>query len=522
MNEILFQYHRPEPTTWVYISTLLSIGLFFKFNRFWSIRNLDLILVLLLAPGLVMATFGREMKDAANLEPSDQQEVKRTDTASDGSLDLAPAVVDESVPEILGNVPAEGLDVAPEELNTGAPSGFVDTAADGADVAGGGVEEEKAEERPSAAAEAKANLLKGERVERLGYIWLFITSAILFVRLMTDPTMVRRPLLEPNLTAGALIFTCCSLFFFLMANVVTGTPTAKIHPSKFGPGYRLLYRLPEVPVTQLFEDETPAEEEPENVVFGATAKVMAILSQLAIVMGIILIGYRHFDNIRIAVGAAAFYLLLPYTAQMTGLVDHVLPAALLVWAIYFYRQPLLAGVFIGLAGVVYYPLFLLPLWLSFYWHRGKLRFLTGFAIAMACLVLALIVFYGVGDEFRTAFGSMFGIQWPVTEGLAGFWNYYPSIYRLPLLAAFFVLSFSFALWPAQKNLGTLMCCTAAIMVAAQFWHRFYGGTYMAWYMPLLLLTIFRPNLEDRVALAVLGEGWFARRRANTEMSQRAA
>jgi hypothetical protein len=67
-----------------------------------------------------------------------------------------------------------------------------------------------------------------------------------------------------------------------------------------------------------------------------------------------------------------------------------------------------------------------------------------------------------------------------------------------------------------------MCCTAAIMVAAQFWHRFHGGTYMAWYLPLLLLTIFRPNLEDRVALAVLGEGWFTRRRASTEMSQRAA
>jgi len=35
---------------------------------------------------------------------------------------------------------------------------------------------------------------------------------------------------------------------------------------------------------------------------------------------------------------------------------------------------------------------------------------------------------------------------------------------------------------------------------------------VAWYVPLLLLTIFRPNLEDRVALTVLGEGWFHRRR----------
>ena len=35
---------------------------------------------------------------------------------------------------------------------------------------------------------------------------------------------------------------------------------------------------------------------------------------------------------------------------------------------------------------------------------------------------------------------------------------------------------------------------------------------MGWYLPLLLLTIFRPNLEDRVALAVLGDGWLSYRK----------
>jgi hypothetical protein len=36
--------------------------------------------------------------------------------------------------------------------------------------------------------------------------------------------------------------------------------------------------------------------------------------------------------------------------------------------------------------------------------------------------------------------------------------------------------------------------------------------YMAWYLPLVLATVFRPNLEDRVALSVLGEGWLLKRR----------
>ncbi len=88
---------------------------------------------------------------------------------------------------------------------------------------------------------------------------------------------------------------------------------------------------------------------------------------------------------------------------------------------------------------------------------------------------------------------------------------------------FVVLCGGFAVWPAQKNLGTLLSCSAAVMVATQFWHGYDGGMYMAWYLPLTLLTVFRPNLEDRIALTVLGEGWFPRSRmARLHMLEKAA
>ena len=55
------------------------------------------------------------------------------------------------------------------------------------------------------------------------------------------------------------------------------------------------------------------------------------------------------------------YLLLPYTSQMTGRLDHFLPAALLVWAILFYRQPIWWPDCSGAAsGCIYYPLFVIP------------------------------------------------------------------------------------------------------------------------------------------------------------------
>jgi hypothetical protein len=108
------------------------------------------------------------------------------------------------------------------------------------------------------------------------------------------------------------------------------------------------------------------------------------------------------------------------------------------------------------------------------------------------------------------------------DNLKGVWVVWDEVFRLPILAAFVALSASLAIWPPQKNLGTLLSCSAALMVAAQFWHRDEGGLYMAWYLPLALLTVFRPNLEDRVALTVLGEGRFSRNKWRARSTQRRA
>ena len=58
MSDYLFQYHKVHPTTWVYLSSLLMLGLFFKFSRFWSVRNLDIILLILLILDAVVGING--------------------------------------------------------------------------------------------------------------------------------------------------------------------------------------------------------------------------------------------------------------------------------------------------------------------------------------------------------------------------------------------------------------------------------------------------------------------------------
>ncbi|HEX4132386.1 MAG TPA: hypothetical protein VHZ24_20315 [Pirellulales bacterium] len=433
MEQLLPQYRPVDFSTWIYLSSILTIAIYFKFNRIWSLRNLDLLALIALAPGLLLA--GRP---------------------------------------------------GPSQI--------------------------------------------------WGYGWLFAMGGFWLVRLLMDPTMVRRPLLEPNLSSGGLTFIGVALLLFLMANVMmkpvteadldgprqvrallegSDSPTNLESLAKHGPGYPFLHILPSISMRPLVDAQDEGQEETSrDLADAATARTMAIICHVAIVIAMMLIGIRHFDNIRTGIAAATLYLLLPYTAEMTGRVEHVLPAALLIWAVAAYRRPMIAGMLVGLAiGVTYYPVFLLPLWCSFYWRRGLLRFCLGTVLTLAVLVSTLAITSGDMASFLAKTQAMFGFPSLSVAGAAGVWaseSTWP--YRLPVFAAFAMLSLSFVFWPVQKNLGTLLSCSSAVMLSTQFWHAQGGGLYMDWYLPLMLMTIFRPNLEDRVALSTLGDGWWIRRR----------
>ncbi len=524
MSEILFQYHRVHPATWVYLSSLLIIGLYFKFNRFWSVRNFDLILLLLLSPGLLLVQFGSAARQSAETA---LRQAGRQVPAPELADDIYSGRWQAATPPSDSASAAGGSATVAHDVSTPGPT--QETRPDGMDddslmpplgnppvlVALHADQETSLEKRY---ARAVIN-------ERFGYLWLLAVGAVWLLRMLMDCTMVRRPLLEPNLSTGGLIWIGSALFVFLMANVLASVPTeddlqgprnaialllrtdSGDHGDslrRHGPSYALLSLLPSLPTV------TRAEKTPEDVVsLVNVAKAMAIVAHTMIVLGLVAIGMRHFNNLQTGLGMATLYLMIPYTAVMTGRVDHALPGALLVGAILCYRWPLWAGICLGLAsGTVYYPLFLLPLWISFYWRRGWLRFIVGLVSMLVLLVGSLALVSADLASFAEKVRVMFGIFAPRTSGLEGLWGLgWNPLYRIPVMALFIVLSFTLALWPAQKNLGTLMSCSAAVMISTQFWHGTQGGTYLAWYLPLLILTVFRPNLEDRVALAVLSEGW---------------
>lgn len=139
-----------------------------------------------------------------------------------------------------------------------------------------------------------------------------------------------------------------------------------------------------------------------------------------------------------------------------------------------------------------------------------MRFLCGVVGALSVLVASMAFTSSNMGVFMAQLQQMFGWSSMSVDNVVGFWQYYEPAYRLPVMAAFVALCGSLALWPAQKNLGTLLSCSAAVMLGTQFWHTQHGGIYMAWYLPLLLLTIFRPNLEDRVAITAVSESRYLR------------
>jgi hypothetical protein len=139
-----------------------------------------------------------------------------------------------------------------------------------------------------------------------------------------------------------------------------------------------------------------------------------------------------------------------------------------------------------------------------------------FSVAVAAVLVvmtALLLSWAGTAEYPEAVRHMFGLVGFAAANVSGFWAQHAPVFRIPVAAAFVALCVSLALWPAQKNLGTLLSCSAAVMLGSQFWHVPQGGLYMAWYLPLLILTVFRPNLEDRMAQSAVVAMRFRRGRS---------
>src|SRR5438552_1357486 len=69
---IFLDFNLPNATTWFYFSFLLAMALFFKFGRLLSVRNLDIVMMFLLVPGLLVVQAARPRALPIEREPGVQ------------------------------------------------------------------------------------------------------------------------------------------------------------------------------------------------------------------------------------------------------------------------------------------------------------------------------------------------------------------------------------------------------------------------------------------------------------------
>ncbi|MCI0703366.1 MAG: hypothetical protein L0241_19985, partial [Planctomycetia bacterium] len=146
-----------------------------------------------------------------------------------------------------------------------------------------------------------------------------------------------------------------------------------------------------------------------------------------------------------------------------------------------------------------FPALLFPLWFGFYSRRGASRFGLAFLLAATVsIAITALVLWIDGPTGQNLVSALHLTDWrpwaaPTTEDVS-IWSGTHWAYRLPLFILFVGFLVVVTVWPNPKNLSHLLAQSAAILIGIQFWHADRGGLYVLWYLPLLLLMMFRPNL----------------------------
>lgn len=442
--------HLPNPTTWFYLAVILGVALFFRFQKPWKLRNLDILMLFLFAPPLLLLR-----------EAQQQQEAQQAIWRSEGHRVVQ---VSRAAAYILALPIGANSHLAAELLATEASPDLT-----------------------------RKLLAQPSRDVFRAYLWLLIVSALWLLRGLVDLILAKRAPFASNLSLGGLAWL--ALVLFLVMSTWTFLPTHEIQPQAAAQSVVLQK-------SARFVGELADRLQLPVSTTTTLQPILALLCHGIILMALLWIGLRHFGDGATGMAAAVIYLLLPYTAYHLTNLEQVFPGMMIVLAIACYRLPLVAGTLLGIAAALtFFPIVLLPLWLSFYFRRGMLRFLAPVLFLMGFLAAALWLDPQIKQAFIDTLGKTEWQPWsysqkPTAESLWTGLTYHYA-YRLPLFIAYVVLLISSIFWPAPKNLGHLIAWSLVLILGVQFWYADAGGIYVLWYLPLLVLLALKPSPADR-------------------------
>lgn len=319
----------------------------------------------------------------------------------------------------------------------------------------------------------------------LGYAVLLCFAAATVVRCYIDPGLERRPALGTNVTPGAMTFLVCVAVLF---HVLCGR---NVHPNQldvFSKG------------ADLGAAATPLVVWPAvRALVGPTWSYVVDLlissfAHAAVAFALVMVGRCWFNDVGLGLASALCYVGSAAVLWSVGSPAHAVPPALLMVALVSASRPLVAGLVLGfVAGVTDGIVLLIPFWAPVLMRQHA----RGFAIGLLSgLAASWVVAYAGGCEWALGTGRLQTVYFDrVSCGPEhGIWGEASPALRLAVVAVTLGLVSGFLLWPIHKNMMSVVAASTAILAALQLWYPYGGGTYVTWYLPLLLLLIFRPTL----------------------------
>jgi len=189
--------------------------------------------------------------------------------------------------------------------------------------------------------------------------------------------------------------------------------------------------------------------------------------------------------------------------------SHIAPAALTLLAFAFLHRPAASGAALAAAtGALFYPVFMVPAWLGYYWGRPEQlkKFLVGFG-CVALVIGASVLLQSRPADGRSRVGTILydtiGHQEsPEAYGNSpfGFWGQRQGIRaRLmqplvgtqsmsrPIVLLFFLFAAAMFVVAQRRGPAQFALIVAAVAIGAQLWKIHATGTYVTWYYPFLLV-----------------------------------
>lgn len=232
----------------------------------------------------------------------------------------------------------------------------------------------------------------------------------------------------------------------------------------------------------------------------------------------LIIAARRLAGEQVAWGLAALYCGSAYVLGVGGpremiggltFISHIAAPSLALLAFAFLGRPLLAGVLLALSvATVFYPLFVIPAWLGYYWpnRRRLLQFVGGLGLAALIVggpVIALSRSNPGEGRLSTIVKETLGHHQSSAaygEHLFGFWGGRGGVRQwlqrelIPGQAAstpVFLVVVVFSAWAFFPSRGAtpqqLALLSAACAMLAVTWKILGTGVYVTWYFPFLLL-----------------------------------